>query len=270
LADEALDYGLKSEALTLPATSYLMDQLDAVDPDQVATARDFVVRALAEKNRDAWFELYDQLCERGEYQVNAASIVRRRLRNLALSYLAALNSNAARDCVAAQFHDASNMTDQIAAMAAMVRHGHPQAQEALDQFEQQWRTQPLVLDKWFSVQAQAPGPGTANAVRRLLQHPRFSMRNPNRVRALIGAFANRNPTGFHRRDGAGYVLLSDVVIELNATNPQVASRMVSAFNPWRHFEPTRRAAMGAQLERIAALPGLSPDVTEIVTKALAK
>ena len=155
--------------------------------------------------------------------------------------------------------------DQLLNQALVSLSQH--VREALD-IARRWQQDPLVMDKWFAIQAATPGVGTVARVEALMRHPAFTMRNPNKVRAVLGVFAMSNPTAFHAADGSGYRLLADRVLELDALNPQVAARIVGAFNPWLRHEPTRRALMKAQLQRIAAAPGLSGDVSEIVESAL--
>ena len=142
------------------------------------------------------------------------------------------------------------------------------AGSALSEFEIRWREDALVMDKWFIMQATKPGPGTVNRVRELMQHPAFSIQNPNKVRSLIGVFAMSNPTGFHAADGSGYTFHADRVIELDGLNPQIAARMAAAFNRWKRYDDGRKKLMKAQLQRIAAVENLSGDVSEIINNAL--
>jgi aminopeptidase N len=160
------------------------------------------------------------------------------------------------------------MTDRLAALATLNRHEGPDRLARLADFEARYRDNPLVLDKWFGLHATAPHPDTLDRARDLMRHPAFSLANPNRVRALIGAFAHSNPRQFNRADGAGYEFVADRVLELDPPNPQAASRLATAFKSWRMLEPVRRARAEAALRRIAAFPGLSRDVGDIVTRAL--
>jgi aminopeptidase N len=165
------------------------------------------------------------------------------------------------------YRAASNMTDAIAALAILSHLQGPARNQALDDFYARWKDEPLVLDKWFAVQARAAGPSSVETVRALLSHPKFSLKNPNRIRALIGSFAQANPTGFNRADGAGYTLLADQALEIDRFNPHVAARLLGAFESWRILEPGRRARAKAVLEDLAA-QSLSTDSYEIVTKTL--
>jgi aminopeptidase N len=160
------------------------------------------------------------------------------------------------------------MTDTLAALRGLVWTGAPSAAASLSDFEQRWQNDALVMDKWFAIQASRPGKGTIEVVRALMEHPAFSITNPNKVRSLIGVFSMANPTGFNVADGSGYRFHADRVIELDALNPQIASRMVSAFNQWKRYNHARQMLMKSEMERIAAVERLSPGVFEIITKAL--
>jgi aminopeptidase N len=162
------------------------------------------------------------------------------------------------------------MTDRIAALGTLSMHDVPERKAAFDDFYQRYRDDPLIIDKWFALQAMTPDPATLDHVRTLAGHPAFSMANPNRVRSLIGSFAQGNPTQFNRADGAGYEFVADQILALDPNNPQVASRMTTAFKSWRVLEPGRSARARAALQRIAAAPTLSRDVGDIVQRALAE
>jgi aminopeptidase N len=169
----------------------------------------------------------------------------------------------------AQYRNADNMTDRIAALETLTAHDRPQRIAAFDDFYQRYADDPLVIDKWFSLQAIIPEPATLDRVRGLTHHPAFSVANPNRIRALVGAFAQANQTQFNRRDGAGYDFVADFVLELDPRNPQVAARLMSAFRSWRTLEAQRRGHAEAALRRVAANPILSRDVHDIVARTLA-
>jgi aminopeptidase N len=170
--------------------------------------------------------------------------------------------------VAAQFRAADNMTDAGAALAILADFDCKERSDALDAFYARWKDEPLVVDKWLRVQAMSRLPGTLAEVKRLTAHPAFSIRNPNKIYALLGGFCMANPVRFHAADGSGYTFLADHVIALDARNPQVAARMARAFDRWKKFDAGRQAHARAALERIRAAPSLSKDVAEIVTKAL--
>ncbi len=193
----------------------------------------------------------------------------RALRNLCLRYLGAIDDEATRALAVAQYDAADNMTDAIGALAA-VNHGDSRVRELLfARFEAQWRDEPLVLDKWFALQATALRPDTLARVRMLLEHPRFNLRNPNRVRSLVAAFALRNWPRFHAADGSGYAFAGEQVAVLDRINPHISSTLASAFNQWRHFAEPRRSMQRAALEGLARQRDLSPDLQEIVSRNLA-
>ena len=192
----------------------------------------------------------------------------RRLKNVCLSYLGTLQDQDSIALLFRQFNHANHMTDQYAALRALSHCDCPQRQQALDAFEAQWQHDNNVMDKWFAVQASAALPDTLQRVRLLLQHPRFDLRNPNKVRALIGSFAMRNPAALHAPDGSGYSFIAEQVIQLDHINPQVAARMVRSLMHWKRLEPGRSARNRAALQHIADHHGLSGDVYEIVSKSL--
>jgi aminopeptidase N len=212
---------------------------------------------------------YQELASKAPYSPDPASAGRRALKNACLDLLAANAARAETGRVARQFDEADNMTDRFAALAALSQHDLPERERALSAFYGRFRDNPLVTDKWLSLQATIPEPATLARVQDLTTHPSFSMANPNRVRALIGAFASGNPSQFNRPDGRGYAFVADAVLALDPKNPQVAARLLSAFKSWRALEPVRRAAAESELRRVAATSGLSPDVADIAQRALA-
>ena len=167
-----------------------------------------------------------------------------------------------------QFENAKNMTDQMAALVAIVHNNHPAKEACLAQFYAQWENEPLVIDKWFALQASSPAVDAFEALQALSSHAAFDMKNPNRVRSLIGAFSQTNPLHFHAANGQGYAFLADAILELNAINPQVASRMVTPLTVWRKVEPSRQTLMKAQLQRIIDTKDISNDVFELASKSL--
>ena len=264
-----LDPALIAEALVLPGEGYLIELTPPANPDTVHQAREFVRTQLATALRNDFLSVYEANQVRGDYQYNAVDAGRRSLRNICLSYLSTLADNEAIQRCMQQYQQADNMTDTFAAMVPLNNIDCPERAQVLQEFYDQWKGEALVVNKWFSLQASTSLPDAFQYVQQLLQHPDFDIRNPNRVRSLIGAFSRGNPLHFHNADGRGYRFVADQVLQLDALNPQVASRMVSVFNNWRKFEPGRQELMKEQLERIVATPDLSKDVYEIVSKALA-
>jgi aminopeptidase N len=268
LRDGPQDPAFAAEALGLPSETYLAEQMDVVDPDAIHAVRVHVRRELARANRDGLAQTYESLKTPGPYSPDAQSAGRRALRNLALGYLMELESTEVYALAAGQFAAADNMTERMAALAALANSRAPAREPALERFYADWRHEPLVVDKWLGVQATSRLPDTLARVERLTRHEAFDIRNPNKVFALIRAFCS-NHVRFHAADGAGYAFAADRVIELDALNPQTAARVARAFDRWRKFDASRQAHARAALERIRAKDGLSKDVAEVVTKALA-
>jgi aminopeptidase N len=215
-------------------------------------------------------DVYDRMTTDAPYNPDAASTGQRALKNIALDLLAATGESHVIARAADQYNTADNMTDRMAALATLNQHDVRERVAALDDFYQRYRDEPLIIDKWFSLQATAPHPETLGRVQAFTQHPAFSFANPNRVRSLIGAFAQMNHKEFNRPDGAGYEFVADRILALDPANPQVASRLSTAFKSWRMLEPGRRARAEAALRRLAAGPNLSRDVGDIVERALAE
>jgi aminopeptidase N len=186
-----------------------------------------------------------------------------------LAFLSKLDSAQIQEIAKSQFENAKNMTDQMAALTAIVHNNHPAKNVCLEKFYAQWQNEPLVIDKWFALQASSPAADAFETVKKLRSHSAFDMRNPNRVRSLIGAFSQTNPVHFHAGNGQGYAFLADAILELNAINPQVASRMVTPLTAWRKVEVIRQALMKAQLKRIIETKDISNDVFELANKSLA-
>jgi aminopeptidase N len=266
LRDQTADPALLAEAMILPDEDYLAEQMEVVDVDGIHAARKFIKKGLANELETLFAKRYTELNDGLPYQKTSVAMARRALKNVCLSYL--LQTDGGEPLAAAQLGSSDNMTDTLAVINGLVVMGSPIACKALSEFEARWGDDALVMDKWFAMQAIKPGPDTVNKVRELMQHPAFSIQNPNKVRSLIGVFAMLNPTGFHAADGSGYVFHADRVIELDGLNPQIAARMASAFNRWKRYDEGRKNLMKAQLQRIAGTAGLSGDVSEIINNAL--
>ncbi|MGQ3672865.1 aminopeptidase N [Xanthobacter sp. TB0136] len=270
LLDHGLDPAFKAQALALPGEGEVARELGQdVDPDAIHTARLALRHAIGQALEEEFRTAYkDMTCEEA-FKPDAASAGRRALRNLALDYLAITASHEGITRALAQFRVADNMTDRFAALCVLSQHDVEERETALTSFHDQFQNDPLVIDKWLTLQAQIPAANTLDRVRKLMAHPAFSLNNPNRVRALIGAFAHGNPTQFNRPDGAGYAFVADIVLQLDKTNPQVASRLLSSFRSWRQLEPARRDQAEAALRRVADTSGLSADVADIAIRSLA-
>ena len=268
LADGPDDPAFAAEALALPPESYLAEQMDVVDPDAIHAARTELRRQLARALRSELVAAYRSLAVPGPYSPDAAAAGKRALRNTCLGYLMDLEESAIHALCTLQFDSADNMTDRMAALAALANSQAPEREAALERFYSQWKAEPLVVDKWLAVQATARLPDTLERVKRLMRHEAFDLGNPNKVYALIRSFC-ANHVRFHAADGSGYAFAADRVGELDPRNPQIAARIARAFDRWKKFDASRQAHARAALERIRGMPNLSKDVAEIVTKSLA-
>ncbi|MBE0436016.1 MAG: aminopeptidase N [Methylomicrobium sp.] len=264
-----LDLSYFALLLSLPSEIYLAEQMPIIDVEAIHTAREFVAYQIAKHLEDDLRGLYldNHRDESGCF--DAKAIGRRRVKNVCLGYLSKLDDTEIQRWSLKQFDTAKNMTDQIAALSVIVNTQHPARATCLDAFYRQWRDEALVLDKWFALQATASPPDTFDAVERLLKHPDFDLKNPNRVRSLVGSFSQANPLHFHAASGQGYRFLADRIIELNMLNPQVASRMIGALTQWRRYDEARQALMKGELERIMSTEAISKDVYEVASKSLA-
>ncbi|MBA3773988.1 MAG: aminopeptidase N [Ramlibacter sp.] len=274
LRHPTLDAAFKELVLTLPSETYIAEQLAVVDPQRIHAVREAMREHLAQALFEDWQWAFEAHRENGAYRPDAVSSGRRALTGMALTHLC-MAARSSGDAVwpgkaLQRFKVAGNMTDRLNALSALVVSGHELARPALQKFRGLFSHEPLVLDKWFALQAGAPdrGGNVLPAVKQLMNHPDFNIRNPNRARSVIFSYCSANPGAFHRPDAAGYVFWSDRVIELDAVNPQVAARLARALDRWKRLvEPLRSAAREA-IARVAAKPDLSNDVREVVTRSL--
>jgi len=269
LTDGGGDLSYQALLLALPEESYLSGQMAVIDVEAIHQAREFVKKTLAEQLQVEFKQLYQQHHRDESGSFDAGAVGRRRLKNACLSYLSKLENQDVYHIAEQQFYSARNMTDQLAALSAIVNSHHPAKARSLDSFYVQWRQEALVIDKWFTLQATSSMPNTFATVQALMKHPAFDMKTPNRVRSLIGAFSQANPLHFHAINGEGYRFLADQVLALNTLNPQIASRMVTGLAQWRRYDAARQGLMKQQLQRIVATEHLSKDVYEIASKSLA-
>ena len=269
LRDPQQDPAFVAECLLLPDEGRLGERIDAVDPVRVHGQREALRASLGQLLAAPMDNALDVLACDDDTAVDARSQARRRLKNVLLGLRTAADRDACAARLGRQLAHARNMTDRLAALTLRVHSGIPGALAEAAAFQQRFAHDPLVIDKWLALQASSPQPATLARVQALTADPAFAYRNPNKVRALIGTFSRGNRVCFHRIDGAGYRLLADAVLAVDPINPQVAARLVGALNGWRKLETGRRALMRAELERLAASPTLSPDVGEIVGRALA-
>jgi aminopeptidase N len=227
-----------------------------------------VQKTLAAGLKERFLGVYHRNQDKGPYLHDQEAIGRRSLKNISLAYLAELEDSDARRLCMEQFKSAGNMTDRVTALANLANIDCPERSEALAAFYGKWKDDPLVMDKWLSIQAMSRLPDALDTVKELTRHPAFNIKNPNKVRALIGAFSQGNPVRFHDPGGAGYVFLADHVLAIDPMNPQIAARLANPFTSWKRYDEKRKALMKAQLERIVNAPRLSKDVHEVVSKSL--
>jgi len=274
LADTSLDQAMIAEMLSLPGEAYLTEISEVADVDAIHAAREFVRKQLADSLFDGLWARYTanrQLSKATPYVAEAEHFARRALQNIALSYLMLSEKPEVLAATIEQFDSADNMTERLTALAVLVNSPFTDEKDkALAVFAENFKDNPLVMDQWFSVQAGSPLPGGLDRVKALMQHPAFNIKNPNKVRALIGAFAGQNLINFHAADGSGYRFLADLVIQLNGFNPQIASRQLAPLTRWRKYDSARQALMKAELVRIRDSGELSSDVFEVVSKSLAE
>jgi aminopeptidase N len=269
LADPRLEPAFVAQVLTPPGEADIAREIGRdIDPDAIFSARSALRAAIGSYLAQALTDRYRRLGEDGLYRPDAAGAGRRALRNACLDLLVAAEQPDAIALAARQYQAADNMTDRLAALASLSLRDVPERAGVLADFYARHGDDPLIVDKWLALQAAIPEPATLARVKALTAHAAFSFANPNRVRALIGAFAMANQTQFNRADGGGYGFLVDTVLALDPKNPQVAARLLSALKSWRVLEPSRRALAQAALQRVAAAPALSRDVHDIAARAL--
>jgi aminopeptidase N len=272
LADDSLDQAMVAEMLSLPGEAYLTEISALADVEAIHAAREFARQQLSDALFDLLWQRYQrnrEVSRASAYVAEAEHFARRSLQNIALSYLMLSGKTEVLAACLEQFENADNMTERLTALAVLVNSSfETEKATALNSFADFFKDNPLVMDQWFSVQAACSLPGSLQRVEQLMQHPAFTLKNPNKVRALIGAFAGQNLLGFHQADGSGYRFLADQVITLNALNPQIASRLLAPLTRWAKYGSARQAQMKEQLQRILDSGELSSDVYEVVSKSL--
>ncbi|WP_295138399.1 aminopeptidase N [uncultured Reyranella sp.] len=269
LDDQRLDRSFIADAVTLPGLAFLGELMPEIDIDGLWAVQQRVRSVLSDQLADRWGSVYDANHASGPYRFTPGEVGRRRLRSTALSYLSTDKGDVARRRAVAYFEGAGNMTESITGLTVLAELGGAEGEAALAAFYERWKGEALVLDKWFGIQARTPTEGTLERVKRLVDHPSYDRRNPNRVYSLIGAFASGNPVQFHQAGGAGYRFLADQVLATDRLNPQIAARLLGPLGSWRRYDAIRQDLMKRELQRIVAEPGLSRDVFEIASKSLA-
>jgi len=272
LQDQSLDKAMVAYMLTLPSEAYISELADVIDVEAIHYSRKAVRKAIARELRPDFERIYHQYNHQQTYVATANGIAERSLKNVALAYLMLLDDEAIIHACVHQYTTANNMTDVMAALTQLVNadssKAHKLAERALEKFYQDWKNESLVVNQWFSVQATCLLPNVLTKVKALEKHPAYDGKNPNKIRALVSSFCNANAINFHDVTGQGYEYLADHIIQLNAQNPQIASRLLTPLTKWKKYSAVRQALMKAQLERIMAVPDLSKDVFEVVSKSL--
>lgn len=268
LLDDSLDMDLRAELLTPPGFEEVAATMKWVDVSKVESVRDYFRQQLGLGLYTEASDLYKELWEVEDHRMHGQAYGRRKLRNVCLWLMMKANESDALELCREQFKASRTMTDQIASCSLLVNCSREsQRNEAIEGFYKQWSHNELVLDKWFAMQAACELPGTLDHVKKLTQHPAFCIKNPNKVRALVGAFCMANPRNFHALDGSGYVFLSEVLIKLDKLNPQIAARLATPFTRWRSYDEPRQKLIQNQLEQLTKLD-LSRDLREVVDKSL--
>jgi len=271
LSDTTLDRAMVAKVLTLPSEAYLSELAEVIDVDAIYRVRRFVRDTIANQLEPLFLRVYQDNNTADPYSPDAASVARRSLKSLALSYLMATEKQEYLELAQQQFRQADNMTDSQTALTLIVHSGFKaQADEALETFYQRWKNESLVVNQWLAVPASAPNAGALARVQTLQQHPAYDGANPNKIRSLVSVFCAQNMLNFHNSDGSGYRFLADQIIVLNKQNPQIASRLLTPLTRWKRYPSQRSALMKAELERINRSGDLSRDVFEVLTKSLAE
>jgi len=267
LLDEGRDPALTAQILTLPGENEIAELFEVIDPQAITVVREALVRTLATELADEFYAVYNAN-QQGEYRIEHDAMGQRALKNICLYYLAFGETALADRLVQTQYQQANNMTDALAALAASVAAQLPCRGALLAHYDERWHRDGLVMDKWLMLQATSPSPDVLQKVRELLHHRSFTMSNPNRIRALIGAFVSGNPAAFHAKDGSGYQFLVEMLTDLNTRNPQVAARMIEPLIRLKRYDADRQALMRQALETLQGLDKLSGDLYEKITRAL--
>jgi aminopeptidase N len=269
LINDDLDKAFRADALVLPGEEFLSEQRKPANPDAIHQVRNALRKRIGSDLRAEFGNAYHQNASNAAFTPDAESAGQRAFRATALSYLVASGEGEFADLAAEQYRSADNMTDRMAALSVLNHLDHPGRAEALADFEARFGKDTVVMDKWFGLQAMSSRDDTLARVKDLMSHPLFTMRNPNKVRSLIGAFAMANLRHFHAADGSGYAFYTDRLIELDDINPQVAARLCAPLGKWAKYDEARADLMKAELDRILAKPDISRDLYEIASKSRA-
>lgn len=267
-SDRDADKAFMARILTLPDIDTIGQQQAVVDPDAIFTAREKMLAAIKREHKALLDRLYTDNAPDAVFSATTQAMARRALRNAALSLLTATHGTGCAKLAYTHYATANTMTDRVAALSSLTHNQNEQRAEAFDDFYKRFQAYPLVIDKWFSLQAVSTLPVAVDRLKTLRDHLDFNIKNPNRVRSLFSAFAMNNPVCFHATDGSGYQFLADAVCELNAINPQIAARLLTPLRSWKRYTPDRQDKMKAALEQVLNVQNIAPDVFEIASKSL--
>ncbi|MCP4754338.1 MAG: aminopeptidase N [Proteobacteria bacterium] len=267
LQNESSDKAHVSQIVALPTEMFLAEQMEEVNVEAIHHVREMVKLVLADKLKEIWLKTYRANMNSGDYRIDSESVGRRSLKNLALGYLMSLDDEEILRLCIEQYETADNMTDEMNALAFLANKDYEDRQAALGSFYGKWQNDPLVLNIWLSIQS-ASKLTDLDRIKELMEHPAFELKNPNKLRALIGTFCTANLLNFHVADGGGYEFLTDQILKLDPLNPQIAARLLTPLTRWKKYDPNRRSLMRAQIERILKASALSRDVFEIASKSL--
>ncbi|NQU63909.1 MAG: aminopeptidase N, partial [SAR324 cluster bacterium] len=263
------DKAIIAHLLVLPNESFLAEQLETVDVQALHTVREAVRYALAANLRETLLAVFRTNQSTAPFNIDPDSVGQRSLKNVALGYLMTLPDDSILFHCLEQYKNADNMTDEMQALTFLANRDYSERQRVLDAFSRKWQDDPLVMNIWFTIQATSKLT-TVNTVKSLMQHPRFEINNPNKIRALIGAFCSVNHINFHTADGSGYQFLADQIERLNRTNPQIAARLLTPLTRWRKYDGKQQSLIKSQIKRILEISDLSQDVYEIASKSLSE
>ncbi len=267
LKDDA-DKALLALAMTLPSLDTIIQEREHADPQNIYKIRELALASLKRVHKRTLGKIYKTNTPKGEFSISSEEMARRALRNAALQMLTATHGSGCAKLAKEHYEAADNMTDRVAALTSLANNKSELRDEVFADFYERYKEFPLVIDKWFSLQASSTLPGVVDKVKELRTHKDFNIKNPNRARALFAAFAMNNPANFHAKDGSGYAFLRDAVIELNTINPQIGARMLTPMREWQKYTPDRQEKMKQALRDILAVKDLSPDIFEIASKSL--
>ena len=265
---EDADKALLARSMTLPSIGVIVQEREHADPQSIHRIRELALAALKRNHKAALNKLYKANASSGEFSISSEEMARRALRNTALQLLTATHGSGCAKLAKKHYDSADNMTDRVAALSSLADNKSALREEAFSDFYKRYKDYPLVIDKWFSLQAASTRPNIVEEVKNLRKHKDFNIKNPNRVRSLYSAFAMNNPANFHAKDGSGYTFLRDAVIELNSINPQIGARLLTPMREWQKYTSNRQEMMKQALRDILAVKDLSPDIFEIASKSL--